>query len=65
MRVLPARNLQAELRENLCFKSLVPGLSSPFINVPADRIDCLIEARRSICEFLELEHSTPLAGVQR
>lgn len=59
MRALPEIDLQAELEENLRFERLVSDLSSHFINVPADRVDRLIEdAQRGICEFLELDHST-------
>ncbi len=59
MRALPEIDLRAELEENLRFERVVSDLSSHFIAVPADRVDRLIEdAQRSICEFLELEHST-------
>ena len=59
MRALPEIDLRAELEENLRFERLVSDLSSHFINVPADRVDRLIEeAQYRICRFLDVDHST-------
>ncbi|MFZ0243010.1 MAG: sigma 54-interacting transcriptional regulator [Desulfobacterales bacterium] len=55
---VPEVDSLSELREQLKFETLLVGMSTRFVNLPADRIDDAIkETQRRVCEYLDIDRS--------
>jgi len=53
---LERKRIRRQLEEQLYFEGLISSLSSDFVNLPIDKIDCAINASlHSIAEFLQVD----------